>query len=139
MKKQLNKPLPTEFKTTVTYQSKKLGTIFQLKDKTKYNQQNNLVYYSKCPDKTCSEDYISKTDRRIEERIINHNKRDKNSHLLKHSREKNHQHVWENHFKVLGNTYRSNFKRKISEAIFIKQFKPSLNVKDNSTQLQLYN
>ena len=47
MKKQLNKPLPTEFKTTVTYQSKKLGTIFQLKDKTKHNQQKNLVYYSK--------------------------------------------------------------------------------------------
>ena len=64
---------------------------------------------------------------------------DKNSHLLKHSREKNHQHVWENDFKVLGNNYRSNVKRKISHAIFIKQLKPSLNVKEKSTQLQLYN
>ena len=64
---------------------------------------------------------------------------DKNSHLLKHSREKNHQHVWENDFKVLGNNYRSNFKRKISEALFIKQLKPSLNVKEKSIQLQLYN
>ena len=64
---------------------------------------------------------------------------DKNSHLLKHSREKNHQHVWENDFKVLGNTYCSNFKRKITEALFIKQLKPSLNVKEKSIQLQLYN
>ena len=93
MKKHLNKSLPTEVKTTVTYQSKKLGTKFQLKDKTRFNHQNNLVYYSKCPDKTCNEDYVGETDRKIEERIMDHNKRDKNSHLLKHSREKNHQHM----------------------------------------------
>ena len=134
-KKHLNKSLPTEVKITVTYQSKKL----QLKDKTKLHQQNNLVYYSECPDKTCTEDYVGKTDRRIEEKIIDHNKRDKNSHLLKHSREKNHEHVWENDFKVLGNNYHSNFKSKISEALFIKQLKPSLNVKEKSIQLQLYN
>ena len=139
MKKHLNKSLPTEVKTTVTYQSKKLGTKFQLKDKTRFNHRNNLVYYSKCPNKTCNEDYVGETDRRNEERIMDHNKRDKNSHLLKHSREKNHQHVWENDFKVLGNNYRSNVKRKISHAIFIKQLKPSLNVKEKSTQLQLYN
>ena len=47
MKKHLNKSLPTEVKTTVTYQSKKLGRKFQLKDKTRFNHRNNLVYYSK--------------------------------------------------------------------------------------------
>ena len=87
IKKHLNKSLPSEVKTTVTYKSKKLGTKFQLKDKIKFHQQNNPVYYSKCPDKTCNEDYVRETDRRIKERIINHNKHDKNSHLLKHSRE----------------------------------------------------
>ena len=111
MKKHLNKSLPTEVKTTVTYQSKKLGTKFQLKDKTRFNHQNNLVYYSKCPNKTCNEDYVGETDRRIEERIMDHKKRDKKSLLLKHSPEKNHQHVRENYFKVLGNKYRSSFKR----------------------------
>ena len=135
MKKHLNKSLPTEVKITVTYQSKNL----QLKDKTKLHQQNNPVYYSKCPDKTCTEDYVGKTDRRIEEKIIDHNKRDKNSHLLKHSREKNHEHVWENDFKVFGINYHSNFKSKISEAHFIKQLKSSLNFKKKSIQLQLYN
>ena len=57
MKKHLNKSLPAKVKATVvTYQSKKLGTKFQLKDKTKkkFYQQNNLVYYSKCPGKTCN-------------------------------------------------------------------------------------
>ena len=139
MNKHLNKSLPTEVKTAVTYQSKKLGSKFQLKDKTRFNHQNNLVYYSKCPSKTCNKDYVGETDRRVEEGIVDHNKRDKNSHLLKHSRGKNHQHVWGNDFKVLGNNYHSNFKRKISEALFIKQLKPSLNVKEKSIQLQLYN
>ena len=139
MKKHLNKSLPTEVKTTVTYQSKKLGTKFHIKDKTKFHQQNNFVYHSKCSDKTCNEDYVGETDRRIEERIIDHNKRENNFHLLKHSREKNHQHVWENDFKVLGNNYCSNIKRKIVEALFIKQLKPSPNVKEKSMQLQLYN
>ena len=43
MKKHLNKSLPTEVKITVMYQSKKLGMKFQLKDKTRFNYQNNLV------------------------------------------------------------------------------------------------
>ena len=64
-------------KTTVTYQSKKLGRKFQLKDKTKFHQQNSLVYYSRCLDETCNEDYVGETNKRIEERIIDHNKRDK--------------------------------------------------------------
>ena len=42
MKKHLNKSLPTEVKTTVTYQSKKLGTKFQLKNKTKFHQRCSL-------------------------------------------------------------------------------------------------
>ena len=37
MKKHLNKSLPTEVKTIVTYQSKKLETKFQLKYKTRFN------------------------------------------------------------------------------------------------------
>ena len=45
MNKYLHKSLSTEVKTTVTYQSKKLGTKFELKDKTKFHQQNNFVCY----------------------------------------------------------------------------------------------
>ena len=63
MKKHLNKSLPTEVKTTVTYQSKKLRTKFQLKDKTRFNHQNNLVYYSNCPNRTSNKDYVGETDR----------------------------------------------------------------------------
>lgn len=85
-----------------------------------------------------NEDYLDETARRIEEKLVDHNKRDKNLHLLRHSRKKNHQRMWESDFKVLGNNYCLNFKRKITEVLFTKQLKQSLNVKDKSAQLQLY-
>ena len=58
MKRLLNKSLPTEIKTIVTYQSERLVTKFKVKGKTKFYPHNNLVFYSKCPDDTCIEDYV---------------------------------------------------------------------------------
>ena len=127
MKKYTRKTLPENVQAIVTYESKKLSTKFNVKDKTEFFHQSNLVYCGKCPNQTCTEDYIEETDRRIKESIIDHNKRDKNSHILKHFRGEGHTHVWDKDFKVLGNNYRSAFKWKISEALFIKQLKPSLN------------
>ena len=80
-----------------------MSTKFNGKDKTQFYHQSNLVYYGKCINKTGTEDYIGETDRRIKERIIGHNKHDKNSHILKHSREEGHTHIWDKDFKVLGN------------------------------------
>ena len=139
MKKRIRKTLPENVRAIVTYQSKKLSSKFKVKDKTEFYHQSNLVYYGKCPNQTCTEDYIGETGRRIKERTIHHNKRDKNSHILKSSREEGHTHVWDKDFKVLGNNYRSAFKRKINEALFIKHLKPSLNVKEKSIRLNLYN
>ena len=139
IKKYIRKTLPENVQAIVTYQSKRLSTKFNVKDKTEFYHQSNLLYYGKCPNQTCTEDYIGETDRRIKERIIDHNKRDKNSHILKHSREEGYTHVWDGDFKVLDNNYRSAFKRKISEALFIKQLKPSLNVKEKSIRLHLCN
>ena len=59
--------------------------------------------------------------------------------MLKHSRDAGHNHVWYKDFKVLGTNYCSAFKRKISEALFIKQLEPSLNVQEKSIELHLYN
>ena len=35
------------------------------------------------------------------ERIVDHNKRDKNSHILKHSREESQSHVWDKDYWVI--------------------------------------
>ena len=55
------------------------------------------------------------------------------------SQHKLHTDVWEHDFKLLGNNYQSNIKRKISESLLIRQLKPSLNKQDKSIPLNLYN
>ena len=61
--------------------------------------------YGKCPNPNCKDDYIGETDKRVIERVTNHNKRDKKSHMLKTSRVKLHTHVWEYDSKLLSIKY----------------------------------
>ena len=113
IKKYITKTLPENMQAILTYQSKNLSTKSSVKDKTEFHLQSNLVYSGKCANQTCTKDYIGETDRRSKERIIDHNKCDKNSGILTHSHEEDHKHVWDKDFNVLGNNYRSAFKRKI--------------------------
>ena len=87
----------------------------------------------------CKDDHTDEIDRRVIERVIDHNKRNEKSHMLKHSRDMLPTHDWEYDFKLLGNNYQSNIKRKISAYLFIRQLKPSLNKQDKSIPLNLYN
>ena len=57
-----------------------------MKDKTKLEHKHNVVYMAECPKEGCSEKYIGETEKRIIERILDHNNRDKKSHVLKHSK-----------------------------------------------------
>ena len=41
--------------------------------------------------------------------------------------------------KILGRGYKSDFKRRISESLFIKQLKPDLNKQKDAFKLKLYN
>ena len=84
----------------ISYKSTKLSTKFPVRDKTDFQHKNNVIYHSKCPSEECRENHIGETNRRIVERIQDDNNRDKNSHLLKHVREKGHINVWENDFKI---------------------------------------
>ena len=116
-----------------------MSTKFNVKDKSEFYRQSNLLYFGKWPSQTRTEDYTGEADRRIKERIFDHGKRDNNSHILKHCSEEGHTHLWNKDFKVLSNNYCLAFKWKFSEALFIKQLKPSLNVKENSIWLHLNN
>ena len=65
---------------------------------------------------------------------------DSKSHTLKHSLENNHKHLSFEDFRVLRNGYtNSKFKRQISEALFIKELRPSLNTQETSVPLLWYN
>ena len=57
MNNSLNSFLLDNVKRRVTYTGQKLGTKFQIKDKTKDQQKHDLVYYSKCPEPIFNESY----------------------------------------------------------------------------------
>ena len=64
----------------------------------------------------------------------------KKSHIFKHSSEKYRHHFDTDSFKIIGNAFKNNsFKRKVSEALLIKQIKPSLNVQEKPIELKLFN
>ena len=139
MKKQLKVNLPDDIKAMIGYRSTKLSTKFLVRDKTDFQHKHNVLYYGKCSNEGCKDDYVGETKRRIVQRIKDHNSKDNSSHLLKHGRENGHTHVWEKDFQILGNNYQSNFKQKRSESFYIKQLKPTLNVNEKSITLHLFN
>ena len=58
----------------VIYQGTKLSAKFNIKDQTKFQHKNNILYYNKCP-------------------VPKNNKRDNKSYLLKYALDENHTHV----------------------------------------------
>ena len=93
MKRRISKLLLTEIKMQVAYTGKKLSTCFDLKDQSKFEHQNDMVYYADCPNEKYRESYISESSHRISERIKDHNSRDLKSHILRHSIESGHANV----------------------------------------------
>ena len=75
--------------TRVTYSGTRLNSKFtKIKDKTVKENQHDIVYYVRCPESQCPEDYTGETARRLSERVLDHNGRDAKSHLVKHAIEK---------------------------------------------------
>ena len=90
-----------------------------------------MIYYGKCPEPNCDNDYLGETGRRIIQRAADHFEKDKRSHLLTHALISN-QVVDLEDLKVTYKHYHGNkYKRKISEALYIKQYRPSLNAQEH--------
>ena len=70
LKTTLHRSLPNNIETKVVYTRIKLGSNFQIKDKTKFNHKHDLVYYAKYPE--CEKDYTGEIGRRLHERICDH-------------------------------------------------------------------
>ena len=111
-----------------------------MKDKTPFEEQHDLLKRAVCATDNCTEDYVGETARRIVESAKDHNGRDQHSHLVKHAIENNHLPVVKGDFTILDSGYRNNTrKRKIVEALMIKVIRPSLNAKEKSVELKLFN
>ena len=62
--------------TKVVHAGTKLGSNFQIKDKTKFNHKHNLVYYVKCLES--QEGFIGEIGRGLHEWIFDHSGKDRN-------------------------------------------------------------
>ena len=71
---------------------------------------------------------------------MDHAGRDIKSNIVKHRLNSNHEIVNIKNFKILNVGYNNNtYKRRISEPLFVKQYRPSLNMHNNSVPFQLLN
>ena len=112
MRKDINNKLGNNIKLRVTYKATKLGSKFQLKDPTKIEHLHNITYKINCPNQQCESTYVGQTKSRCNKRLLEHNGRDKSSHVWKHSKTENHDRVWMKDVTILGKGYKHDFHRK---------------------------
>ena len=140
MKKRFRNLLPQCIAPNVVFTDSKLSSKFQLKDRTIFRHNHNIIYHGNCPENGCPDNYVWETARRISERVLGHTGKDISSHLYKHSIETGHQTLEISDYQITGNRYGNNWnKRKIAKALLIKELKPALNKQDKSRPLKLYN
>ena len=99
----------------VSYTGKKRSTCFNVKDKTAFNHENDIVCYAKCPEESCPHDYVGESGTRVLERAKDHNGRDISSHIFKHYVAADHLFVSFDDLRTAGRNYRNN-KRKLDIA-----------------------
>ena len=121
------------------YTARKLRSLFETKDQTIFEHKHDVIYHGKCSAKNCVDNYIGETARGVNERTVDHTGRDTNSYLLKHSTESGHTPLEAVDY-IFGIWYHKNtMKREFSEALFIKELKPTLNKQENSLPSTLFN
>ena len=139
LQRNIQKGLKGKVRLRTTYTPCKLGSRFPVKDKTKPAHQHNVSYHIRCANKKCPSNYVGETKRRILPRTLEHNSKDEKSHVLIHSKKTKHRRIFLQNVQILGRGYRTNFRRKISEALYIKELKPDLNVQKEAYKLKLFN
>ena len=140
LKRSITKLLSKATQLEFGFTGSKLSTHFQIKDKAEFEHNHDVVYLGTCLENNCSDNYVSESARHISERIIDHNGRNQNSHFFKHSCIKNHPNTSKTDFQIISSGFKNNYcRRKIAEALLIKQIKPSLNVQEKSYELKLFN
>lgn len=136
--KNVLKNIETPQELQVIYTGTKLSTQFKIKDRTKKIHQHDLVYKVQCPNKECNATYIGETARRLNERLKDHQGRDNDSHVLKHTIEEKHPEITLDDITILIKNHKTYYKRKILESLYIKRQKPNLNCQNKSIPLMLF-
>ena len=81
MQKQVNRALPDDLKMMVSYTGKKTNTCFNVKDKTVFEDEHDIVHYAERPEESYLDIYVVESDRGVLERVKDYNGRDTSSHI----------------------------------------------------------
>ena len=139
MKKTFRNLLPLCIVPKLVFTGSKLSSKFQVKDKTIFNHNHDIIYHGNCPESGCPDSYVEETARRVSERVLDHTGKNINSHLYEHSIETGHQTLEISEYRIIGNGYGNNWnKQKIAKTLLIKELKPTLNKQDKSIPLKLF-
>ena len=138
LKNTLETNLPENIKCRVVQTGTKLSQNFNVKDKVNEKHLSNFIYRHECRNKKCNHSYIGETARRKVLRTEEHSGKDKQSWIYKHSSTTKHPKAKDEHFEVLATNYADRRRRKLAEAMFIRDRKPSLNIQKESYRLKLF-
>ena len=128
----LNNFTENKFSFVILWKTRKIRSLFYLKDKITNIHKSDIIYEGIC---SCNETYIGESDRNVCIRWSEHDNIKKTSEPSKHLKVfKDHKFSW----KILSNAPRGYHKRKILETFFIKIKRPSLNNQIENYQLKLF-
>ncbi len=134
----LTKTLPKNVKPRITYQGRKLGSFFRIKDKIPLEHQSELVYgFRPKYNPEGSIDYVGETKVRMETRTHEHSHTEESSvhkHIVQNNLE-----ISEADFEVLDRGFNRTVDRKLAEALYVKELDPVLNRQKKSFNLLLFN
>ena len=136
----LDKHIPDNIKPRFTYKGTKISKFFSPKDKIQEDHQSNLTYaYTRNREirETRTKDYIGETNVRYITRKDEH-KKQKQSSICKEAINNDYP-VTDEDFEIMRSGYNKAIDRKISEALYIKDYRPILNEQKISLNLQLFN
>ena len=74
--------LPQCIVPKVVFTGSKLSSKFQVKDRTIFSHNHDIIYQGNWPENGFPDNYVGETARRISERVLDHTGKDINSHLF---------------------------------------------------------
>ena len=129
------KALPPNIKPQIAYQGKKIGSFFKVKDSIPVEHQSDCVYAYKPNGAT---KYVGETKVRFETRQYEHENTDKKSAIYRFKHQ-NGVEITAGDYEILDKGYPNTVKRKLAEAMYIKELEPELNEQVKSAKLCLFN
>ena len=109
--------------------------FFRVKDPVPIEHESNLIYAFRKEEEL---KYIGKTKVRNGTRQHEHSRTDKKSAIFKYKQQKGLD-ISPEDFEILEKGYPNTVKRKLAEALYIKELKPPLNEQVKSAKLCLFN